>query len=147
MKTYYFDRARVTSELPLRAVARERYAFPEGRIGAQGALQVQNLGAAQTLAKNVNDARDAKRFPESAVRAGELYAAALVQEMLRLIVAHYLVGHPDAIARAYGTLEAHLGPDLEGDLMHGVPLATDSVHLKNGDVIELAGTQMQFVQA
>ena len=31
--------------------------------------------------------------------------------------------------------------------VNGVPLATDSVHLKNGDVIELAGTQMQFVQA
>jgi hypothetical protein len=31
--------------------------------------------------------------------------------------------------------------------VNGSPLAGDSVHLKNGDVIELAGTQMQFVQA
>ena len=31
--------------------------------------------------------------------------------------------------------------------VNGKPLAGDSVHLKNGDVIELAGTQMQFVQA
>jgi pSer/pThr/pTyr-binding forkhead associated (FHA) protein len=30
--------------------------------------------------------------------------------------------------------------------VNGEPLANDSVHLKNGDVIELAGTQMQFVQ-
>jgi len=29
--------------------------------------------------------------------------------------------------------------------VNGVPLAADSVPLRNGDVIELAGTQMQFV--
>jgi len=31
--------------------------------------------------------------------------------------------------------------------INGVPLAGETAHLKNGDVIELAGTQMQFVQA
>jgi pSer/pThr/pTyr-binding forkhead associated (FHA) protein len=31
--------------------------------------------------------------------------------------------------------------------INGSPLSGDSVHLKNGDVIELAGTQMQFIQA
>ena len=31
--------------------------------------------------------------------------------------------------------------------VNGQPLTTETVHLKNGDVIELAGTQMQFVQA
>ena len=29
--------------------------------------------------------------------------------------------------------------------MCGVPLTTDSIPLRNGDVIELAGTQMQFI--
>jgi hypothetical protein len=31
--------------------------------------------------------------------------------------------------------------------VNGNPVAADPVHLKSGDVIELAGTQMQFVQA
>ena len=31
--------------------------------------------------------------------------------------------------------------------VNGNPVANDPVHLKSGDVIELAGTQMQFVQA
>jgi hypothetical protein len=31
--------------------------------------------------------------------------------------------------------------------VNGNPLTGESMHLKNGDVIELAGTQMQFVQA
>ena len=30
--------------------------------------------------------------------------------------------------------------------VNGAPLVGETVHLKNGDVIELAGTQMQFVQ-
>lgn len=30
--------------------------------------------------------------------------------------------------------------------INGAPVSNDPVHLKNGDVIELAGTQMQFVQ-
>lgn len=29
--------------------------------------------------------------------------------------------------------------------VNGAPLGTDAVHLKNGDLIELAGTQMQFI--
>jgi pSer/pThr/pTyr-binding forkhead associated (FHA) protein len=32
-------------------------------------------------------------------------------------------------------------------LVNGSPVAGEPVHLKNGDVIELAGTQMQFVQS
>jgi FtsP/CotA-like multicopper oxidase with cupredoxin domain len=30
--------------------------------------------------------------------------------------------------------------------VNGNPLVGETVHLKNGDVVELAGTQMQFVQ-
>jgi len=32
-------------------------------------------------------------------------------------------------------------------LLNGAPIGTDPVSLKNGDLIELAGTQMQFVQS
>ena len=32
-------------------------------------------------------------------------------------------------------------------LVNGQAVAADPVHLKSGDLIELAGTQMQFVQA
>jgi hypothetical protein len=31
--------------------------------------------------------------------------------------------------------------------VNGNPVMGETVHLKNGDVVELAGTQMQFVQA
>jgi hypothetical protein len=32
-------------------------------------------------------------------------------------------------------------------VVNGMPLAGESVPLRNGDVIELAGTQMQFIHA
>ena len=48
--------------------------------------------------------------------------------------------------RPGGYVLAHV----EGSLLptvNGNPVVGETVHLKNGDVIELAGTQMQFVQA
>jgi hypothetical protein len=42
---------------------------------------------------------------------------------------------------AFAHVEGALRPSV-----NGVPLVADSVPLRNGDVIELAGTQMQFVQ-
>ncbi len=48
--------------------------------------------------------------------------------------------------RPSGYVIAHV----EGALrpaVNGVPLVTDTAPLKNGDLIELAGTQMQFIQA
>lgn len=109
MNTYYFRGSRGTPELPLRASAGARYSFPETVLAEGGALQVPTFGAAQRLSQTINDVRDARRFPESSVRAGELYAAALVQEMLRLIVAGYLDAHPDAIGSAYKQLATKLG--------------------------------------
>ena len=109
MNTYYFKGSRGTPELPLRASARQRYGFSEDFLAEGGPLQVPTFTAAQRLSGTINEVRDARRFPESAVRAGELYAAALVQEMLRLIVAGYLTTHPDAIGRAYKQLETGLG--------------------------------------
>ena len=37
--------------------------------------------------------------------------------------------------------------ELRGILINGSPVTGETVQLKNGDVVELAGTQMQFVQA
>jgi pSer/pThr/pTyr-binding forkhead associated (FHA) protein len=47
--------------------------------------------------------------------------------------------------RPGGYVFAHVEGSLRPNV-NGSPLLGESVHLKNGDVIELAGTQMQFVQ-
>ncbi|MDP9043797.1 MAG: FHA domain-containing protein [Pseudomonadota bacterium] len=48
--------------------------------------------------------------------------------------------------RPGGYVLAHVEGALQ-PTVNGNPLQGETVHLKNGDVIELAGTQMQFVQA
>ncbi len=48
--------------------------------------------------------------------------------------------------RPNGYVLAHVEGALQPNV-NGNPLVGETVHLKNGDVIELAGTQMQFVQA
>jgi pSer/pThr/pTyr-binding forkhead associated (FHA) protein len=48
--------------------------------------------------------------------------------------------------RPGGYVLAHVEGSLQ-PTVNGNPVVGETVHLKNGDVIELAGTQMQFVQA
>ena len=48
--------------------------------------------------------------------------------------------------RPGGYVLAHVEGTLQ-PTVNGNPVTSETVHLKNGDVIELAGTQMQFVQA
>jgi pSer/pThr/pTyr-binding forkhead associated (FHA) protein len=48
--------------------------------------------------------------------------------------------------RPGGYVLAHVEGALQ-PTVNGNPVVGETVHLKNGDVIELAGTQMQFVQA
>ena len=47
--------------------------------------------------------------------------------------------------RPGGYVLAHVEGSLQ-PTVNGTPVTSETVHLKNGDVIELAGTQMQFVQ-
>lgn len=47
--------------------------------------------------------------------------------------------------RQHGFVLAHIEGEVR-PLLNGVPLGTEPVTLRNGDVLELAGTQMQFVQ-
>ena len=47
--------------------------------------------------------------------------------------------------RPGGYVLAHVEGSLRPSV-NGSPVISEIVHLKNGDVIELAGTQMQFVQ-
>jgi pSer/pThr/pTyr-binding forkhead associated (FHA) protein len=47
--------------------------------------------------------------------------------------------------RPHGFVVAHV-EGIDKPSLNGTPVGTDPVTLKNGDVLELAGTQMQFVQ-
>ena len=110
MESYFFRQGRSTPELPLRQSAQERYSFDETVRASHGGLLVAGYSAAQGLAAKISTVRDAARFPEASVKAGELYAAALIQELLRRVVTQYLEANdPQLLTRAYHALEADLG--------------------------------------
>ena len=48
--------------------------------------------------------------------------------------------------RPHGFVVAHV-EGIDRPLLNGTPIGPDPVTLKNGDMLELAGTQMQFVQS
>ncbi|NNF68932.1 MAG: alpha-amylase, partial [Acidimicrobiia bacterium] len=60
----------------------------------------------------MNDVRDADRFPESAVSAGELFAAGIIEEVLRAMVTVYSEQtDPELLGNALDHLDGQLGED------------------------------------
>ena len=118
-RTYYFqqDLKDDSLEIPMSKAARERYGFSADLFSEHGNLLLSDFAAAQRVAQQINEVRDTKRYPQSAISAGELYAAGLVQELLRLLVSLYLQETDEAaLERAYAHLEETLGDELESTL-------------------------------
>ena len=119
-RTYYFRqdlKENDSLEIPVSKEARERYGFSEDLFSEHGNLTLADFSVAQRVAQRINEVRDTKRYPQSAISAGELYAAGLVQELLRLLVSLYLQETDGtALERAYAHLEESLGDELESTL-------------------------------
>ena len=84
--------AAVASDGPPRAFqvaapARAKYDLSDAFFSDTGPLVVESAMAAQEVAAAVNRVREAPRFPERAVGASDLAAAALIQEVLRCVLA------------------------------------------------------------
>ena len=52
-----------------------------------------------------------------------------------------------AITRRHGGFFVHHVEGTGNPTINGVPFGSEPIALKSGDVIELAGTQMQFIQS
>ena len=64
--------------------ARDRYQFDETLFALSGNVVFANFYAARIFAQKMNDQRDLISFPERAVRAGQINALGLIDEMLHL---------------------------------------------------------------
>src|SRR5437764_15396283 len=78
MTTFEFHVARAT---------RERYSFDETLFGLTGNVVFADFAAARRFAQQMNEQRDLASDPGAAVRAGDLNAMGLVDEVL-----HYVAG-------------------------------------------------------
>ena len=91
--------------------ARDRYEFDLALFSLNGNVIFANFHAARVFAQKMNQQRDLINFPEQAVRAGQINALGLIDEVLHHVVAMYRREvNPKCISRALSDLEESLGP-------------------------------------
>ncbi len=69
--------------------ARDRYQFDESIFKLSGNVIFANFHAARRFAQKMNDKRDLVNFPEQAIRAGQINAMGLIDEILHYVVELY----------------------------------------------------------
>src|SRR3712207_1067564 len=92
--------------------ARDKYQFDLGIFQLSGNVVFANFHAARVFAQKMNDKRDLVNYPEQAVRAGQLNAMGLIDEVLHLMVAQYRQQvNPNVMKDALAALEANMGKE------------------------------------
>ena len=69
--------------------ARDLYQFDESLFSLRGTVVIPNFRAARQFADQMNQRRDLVRYPEQAVKAGQINAMALIHEILHLMIVTY----------------------------------------------------------
>ncbi len=68
---------------------RQKYEFDQRLFATNGNVIFSNFRAAREFAQKINAKRDLTRFPHLAIRAGQLNAMGLIDEILHLVVEKY----------------------------------------------------------
>jgi glycosidase len=90
--------------------SRAHYAFDDSLFATDGRVIVANISAARHLAQQINARRDLSRTPDQAVRAGEINALGLIDEVLHHMLSEYKQLHnPNVLAQALDWLDQNLG--------------------------------------
>jgi hypothetical protein len=79
----------VRMEFHVSREARDRYQFDQALFSLTGNVLFANFHAARVFAQKMNERRDLVTFPEQAVRAGQVNAMGLIDEVLHYVVRQY----------------------------------------------------------
>ncbi len=101
-------------EFHISKLARDKYQFNSSIFELDGTVLLGNFNAARLLASRMNNNKDLINFPESAVRASEIYAIGLIDEIFHYLFKMYKGSiNPEALTDAIIFLENSLSkPDL-----------------------------------
>ena len=98
-----------TFEFHVARAARQRYSFDEALFGLSGNVVFADYAAARRFAAQMNEQRDLVADPGAAVRAGDINAMGLVDEVLHFVVGMYRAQrNPQAMSGALAVLEERL---------------------------------------
>jgi glycosidase len=76
-------------EFHISRTARERYRFADSLFSFNGNVVFADLAACRAFAHQMNQVRDAAKFPDQAVHAGQLFAMGLIDEASHVVLAQY----------------------------------------------------------
>jgi glycosidase len=76
-------------EFHISRTARERYRFADSLFSFTGNVVFADLAACRAFAYQMNQVRDAAKFPDRAVHAGQLFAMGLIDEASHVVLAEY----------------------------------------------------------
>jgi glycosidase len=100
----------VTMEFHVSREARDLYQFDQALFALSGNVILADFHAARVFAQKMNDKRDLTRFPELVVKAGQINAMGLIDEILHSVVALYRQErNPQVMGQALDWLEQRLG--------------------------------------
>ena len=77
----------IVKEFHISRKARDLYQFDDSLFTLRGNVILPNFHAARVFAQKMNEKRDLVNFPEQAVKAGQINAMGLIDEIL-----HYITG-------------------------------------------------------
>jgi glycosidase len=90
--------------------ARDHYRFDQALFAFNGNVILGDLAAARQFAQQINDKKDLAQFPEQAVKAGQINALGLLDELLHALMAQYRQEvKPAVMAEAMAWLEEQYG--------------------------------------
>ena len=99
-----------TFEFHISRSARERYRFDQTLFSLSGNVVFANFHAARVFAQRMNARRNLVRFPEQAVKAGQINAMGLIDEIMHLVLGLYRRQvNPHAMAQAEAWLCERIG--------------------------------------
>ena len=101
-----------TFEFHIARTARDRYQFDESIFQFNGNAIIASFRAARVFAQKMNARRDLVRFPEQAVRASQISAMGLIDEIAHWVFRSYRQQvNPNMLRDAMAHLSATLGPE------------------------------------
>ena len=100
-------------ELHVSKQARDYYTFDASLFSVHGNLVIGDLSLAQRLAEQMN-----RKRPQAPVRAGDLYAVGLMDEVMHLVLAAYSQSNPEFWQEAESQLESQLGSEAWHKTLH-----------------------------
>jgi glycosidase len=90
--------------------SRDRYQFDQSIFSLSGNVILANFHAARLFAQKMNQQRDLVNYPERAVRAGQINAMGLLDEIMHLVVGLFRQQHnPQVFSEALTWLDGMLG--------------------------------------